>query len=102
MKRKKVGKNMFQKQQTFYSDFRNKAGKRIVKSLGNDKEQAKINLLKLKANPDIQHIQINDPTPRIKRVSFNKALNMYIESVFGVVDALNKPKWCQWKERQEK
>ena len=46
--RKKVG--------TYYADFMNLNGKRIRKSLGKDKAQAKIKLMQLMADVEIQSI----------------------------------------------
>ena len=93
-------RNIIERGSTYYSDFRNSQGKRIRKSLGKDLAQAKIKVLQLMANIDIQNEQAGARLPSSKLKNYLAALNEYIESVYGVKDAVKRPKWHQWKERQ--
>ena len=93
-------KNIIKRGNTFYSNFTNSQGKRIRKSLGKDLAQARIRVLQLMANIDIQNEQVGAVTPKPKSKSYLSALNEYIESIYGVKDATSRPTWHQWKERQ--
>ena len=48
-------RNIIKRDNTYYSDFRNKNGNRVRRSLGKDLAQAKIQVLQLMADIDVQN-----------------------------------------------
>ncbi len=88
-------KNITKKHNTYYSDFINNQGKRIRKSLGKDKAKAKIKLIKLMNNIEVQS-EVTGQT----FTSYKSAVNEFIESVFSIKKAWTKKSWDQHSERQ--
>ena len=84
-------RNIIKKDNTYYSDFRIKNGKRIRRSLGKDLIQAKIKVLQLMADVDVQSEQVGRVTSKPKSKSYLAALNEYIESIYAVVNANSSP-----------
>jgi len=94
-------KNITKKGNTFYANFTNPNGTRIRKSLGKDKVQARIKLLQLMADVEIQSITPDAEIPKSnKGKSFELAVNEFIKAEYKIQDAWSKKKFDQYGERQ--
>ena len=92
-------KYITKKNNTYYSDFINSQGKRVRKSLGKDKAQAKIKLIELMNNIKVQSEVAGQPTSQ-NRTNYKSAVNEFISSIYNIDDSWNKKSWDQRSERQ--
>ena len=86
---KKVAKNITKKGNTYYANFTNSKGRRFRNSLGKDLAQAKIKVLQLMANIDIQNIAKDAPLPTSGK-NYKSAVNGFINSAYGIENAWDK------------
>ena len=92
-------KNITKKNHTYYSDFTNSQGKRVRRSLGKDKTQAKIKLIELMNNIKVQSEVVGQSTKQTL-TSYKSAVNEFIDSNYGIKNAWIKKRWDQRSERQ--